>query len=99
MTRRTAIRRFVSCALPALQVSMAGCGGGGGGDGDNGTAAACAEPARKQFVLDVARQWYLFPELLPSAVDAAGFPTAESLLEVVRSGALAIQKGQQILES
>jgi len=81
MTHRTATRRYVSCALSALLVSIAGCGSGSGGGGDDGTSVACAEPARKQFVLDVARQWYLFPELLPSAVDAAGFPTAESLLD------------------
>ena len=76
-------RRFLCCALSALLVAAAGCGGSGGGsDGSNGgTSVACAEPARKQFVLDVARQWYLFPDLLPSAVDAAEFPTAESLLD------------------
>ena len=82
MPRRTTTRRFTSCALAALLVSIAGCGGGGGGGaGDDGTSVACAEPARKQFVIDVARQWYLFPDLLPSTVDSAGFPTAESLLD------------------
>jgi carboxyl-terminal processing protease len=84
MTHRTATRCYVSCGLSALLLSIAGCGSGGnGGRGgsDDGSSAACAEPARKQFVLDAARQWYLFPELLPSAVDAAGFPTAEALLD------------------
>jgi len=93
MTRRTVPRRFVSGALSALLVSIAGCGGGGGGGGDDeGTSAACAEPARKQFVLDVTRQWYLFPELLPSTVDAAGFPTAASLLDHLTATARAQRK-------
>ena len=92
MPRRTATRRFVTCTLSALLVSIAGCGGGGGGAGDDGTSVACAEPARKQFVIDVARQWYLFPELLPSAVDAAGFPTAESLLDHLTATARAQRK-------
>jgi len=82
MTKVTATQRFVSCALSALLVSIAGCGSGGDrSGGGSGTSAACAEPARKQFVLDVSRQWYLFPDLLPSAVDTAGFPTAEALLD------------------
>ncbi len=94
MMRRTVPRRFVSCALSALLVSIAGCGGGGGGGGDDeGTSAACAEPARKQFVLDVARQWYLFPELLPATVDAAGFPTAASLLDHLTATARAATQG------
>jgi C-terminal processing protease CtpA/Prc len=92
MTRRTATRRFVTCALSALLVSIAGCGGGGGGGSDDGTSVACAEPARKQFVIDVARQWYLFPELLPSTVDAAVFPTAASLLDHLTATARAQRK-------
>lgn len=91
MTRRTVTHRFASCALSALLVSIAGCGGGSGGD-DDGTLAACAEPARKQFILDVARQWYLFPELLPTTVDVAGFPTAESLLDHLTATARAQRK-------
>jgi C-terminal processing protease CtpA/Prc len=96
MSRRTVIHRFASCALSALLVSIAGCGSGDGGSGrggdDGGTSAACAEPARKQFVIDVARQWYLFPELLPSNVDAAGFSTAESLLDHLTATARAQRK-------
>lgn len=91
MTRLTVTRRFASCALSALLVSIAGCGGGSGG-GDDGASAACAEPARKQFILDVARQWYLFPELLPTTVDVAGFPTAESLLDHLTATARAQRK-------
>jgi C-terminal processing protease CtpA/Prc len=58
---------------------MAGCGGGGGnGLGSNNI---CGETARKQFVLDASREWYLFPELLPASVNPADFATAEELLD------------------
>jgi C-terminal processing protease CtpA/Prc len=67
-------------ALAGLLTVVAGCGGDGGAGG-NATPAACAEPARKQFVLDVARAWYLFPELLPPSVDTTAFATAEALLD------------------
>lgn len=61
---------------------IAGCGGGGGG-GESGAAAAvpCSEAARKDFVYSVARDWYLFPELLPASVNLAEFATAEELLD------------------
>lgn len=74
-------KRATSALLGSLLALAAGCGGGGGrGDGDGGTAA-CSEDARKQFVLSAAREWYLFPELLPATVDTAGFATAEDLLD------------------
>ena len=68
----------------ALLVLLAGCGGGGGGGGNSGdgpSPTACTEGARKQFVLDVARDWYLFDDLLPATVNVADFPDAESLLD------------------
>ncbi len=58
-----------------------GGGGGGGSEGGGGASAVCTEMARKQFTLDVARQWYLFPELLPTAVDLTQFEDAEQLLD------------------
>ena len=65
----------------ALLVVLAGCGGGGGGKNDGPSATACTEGARKQFVLDVAREWYLFDDLLPASVNPADFVDAESLLD------------------
>jgi len=65
--------------------SDGGSGGGSGGSvgtgGNGGAAGTCSELERKQFTLDVARQWYLFPELLPAAVDLAQFEDAEQLLD------------------
>jgi C-terminal processing protease CtpA/Prc len=74
----------MTAAIVALLVVLAGCGSGGssaGGDGGGSGSSACSEVARKQWVVDVARRWYLFDELLPSNVDLAGFDTAEALLD------------------
>ena len=69
----------------AVLVILAGCGGGGGGGGSvsggGGQPAACGEAARKQFVLNVTREWYLFDDLLPASVNTADFADAEALLD------------------
>jgi C-terminal processing protease CtpA/Prc len=65
-------------------VVLTGCGGGGGGGdggGGGGQPAACGETARKQFVLNVTREWYLFDDLLPASVNTADFADAETLLD------------------
>jgi carboxyl-terminal processing protease len=93
---RPAIRPLLLLALSALATLAAGCGGGGGSSGGNagggtagGTSSLCGETARKQWVLDVAREWYLFPELLPASVDIASYGTAEELLDAVTATARA----------
>jgi C-terminal processing protease CtpA/Prc len=66
---------------------LGACGGGGGGAGSGGSGGndaatdPCTQTERKQFTLDVARQWYLFPELLPANVDLREFQDAEQLLD------------------
>jgi len=79
-------RRWLTVLAPAALVLLAGCGGGGGGGGDGGSSggvlpSACSETARKQFVLDAAREWYLFDDLLPAGVNTAAFGDAEALLD------------------
>jgi carboxyl-terminal processing protease len=78
----------------ALVTLLAACsGGGGGGDGGNngggGGTGACSETARKQWVLDVARDWYLFPETLPATVNLSAYRTAEELLDALTATARA----------
>jgi C-terminal processing protease CtpA/Prc len=74
-------KRATLALLGTLLTLAAGCAGGSGdGNGDAGPLT-CAEDSRKQFVLAVARSWYLFPELLPDTVDLASFATAEELLD------------------
>jgi C-terminal processing protease CtpA/Prc len=79
------LRPLTGLAFAALTLlgacSSGGSGDGGGSDGGGGASAACTETARKQFTFDVARQWYLFPELLPTAVDLTQFEDAEQLLD------------------
>ncbi len=48
---------------------------------------SCGETARKQWVLNATREWYLFPDLLPAAVDLASYPTAEALLDALTATA------------
>jgi len=74
--------RTLVALLGAVLTLAAGCGGGGGGSSDGGAGvSACSETARKQFVLNVAREWYLFPDLLPATVNQADFATATDLLD------------------
>lgn len=73
------LRAGATLTATALLVALAGCGGGGGDDGP--ALAACNETARKEFVLEVARGWYLFDELLPATVNLDSFATAEDLLD------------------
>jgi len=80
-------RPLRTLAAATLLTVMAGCSGGGGGGGDGGDSGgggqstACGESARKQFVLDFTREWYLFDDLLPANVNTADFADAEALLD------------------
>ncbi len=89
--RSCGVAAFVGTALLTL---LAGCGGGGGGSGDgdgdgDGGTGACGETARKQWVLNVARDWYLFPETLPASIDLSSYATAEALLDGLTANARA----------
>ncbi len=84
---RLALLSLTAAATAAL---VTACGGGGGsGGGSTITPDRCSVNAEKQFVLDVARSWYLFPELLPMNVNLASFPTADALLDALTAEARA----------
>jgi C-terminal processing protease CtpA/Prc len=73
-----------------LGALVAACGGGGGGDGGGGSVPnACGSGAEKNFVLDVTREWYLFPETLPPQVSTGDFGTAQELLDFMTATARA----------
>ncbi len=76
---------LAACLLTAL----AGCGGGSGDGGRRDAFSACGETARKQWVLDVTRDWYLFQETLPATVDLSSYATAEDLLDALTATARA----------
>jgi C-terminal processing protease CtpA/Prc len=73
----------VACAALVLlsACDSSGGSGSGGSGGGNQIPTACSESARKQFTLDVARSWYLFPDLLPATVNIADFDDAVQLLD------------------
>jgi C-terminal processing protease CtpA/Prc len=50
---------------------------------------ACGATNQKNFVLDVAREWYLFPDLLPSTIDLSDHATAAALLDALTAAARA----------
>ena len=89
------IRPTLLLAITTLTTLVAACGGGGGGSGGTGggtgggTDSLCGETARKQWVLNVSREWYLFPDLLPATVDIASYSTAEELLDALTATARA----------
>ncbi|HET7204574.1 MAG TPA: S41 family peptidase [Steroidobacteraceae bacterium] len=85
----TLLRPLPGLALTCLLTVLAGCGGGDGGGRRDPAFGACGETARKEWVLDVARDWYLFPETLPTAVDLARYATAEDLLDALTATARA----------
>jgi len=80
-TRLRPLTALVCLALTPLGACSSGGNSGSGGGSGDGSTGACTESERKQFTLDVARQWYLFPELLPTAVDLTQFEDAEQLLD------------------
>jgi C-terminal processing protease CtpA/Prc len=82
---------------------LSGCGGGdGGGSGGAapvgagagaGTGAtpaptaSCSVRERQDWVAGQLREWYLFPETLPAALDPAGFGTVDAYLDALTATA------------
>ena len=85
-------KRAYNPGWPAAQQAccsalVAACGGGGGGAVSGG--GSCSETNQKNFVLDVAREWYLFQSLLPPTVSVGDYATAEELLDALTATARA----------
>ncbi|HEU0225369.1 MAG TPA: S41 family peptidase [Steroidobacteraceae bacterium] len=79
-------RRLPVAAAACLSALMAACGGGGSGGVVPGRCSATDE---KNFVLQVAREWYLFQELLPAGISAGDYATADELLDALTATARA----------
>jgi carboxyl-terminal processing protease len=79
-------RQLLSAATALLTAAIAACGGGGGGIANG---SACSATNQKQFVLDAAREWYLFQDLLPVSVNLADYATAQELLDALTATARA----------
>lgn len=73
-------------AAACIATLIAACGGSAG---STASGDACSTANQKNFVLDAARQWYLFQDLLPASVNIDDFPTPGLLLDELASNARA----------
>ncbi len=80
--------RSWSAALGAALL-LAACGGKGAGTGSGAPVGggSCGVESQKQFVLSAAREWYLFPELLPTSIDPAAYSTTTQFLDALTATA------------
>jgi carboxyl-terminal processing protease len=83
MARLAALAAAATCSL------LAACGGSGS---DGASPGGCSDTREKRFVLDVAREWYLFDELLPAGVGVDDYATAAELLDALTAEARAAGK-------
>lgn len=96
------IRRAGGVALLGLAFALAGCGGAGGSS-SNGpvvigptpspsptpSASTCGLSARQDWALAQMREWYLFPETLPGALDKAAYGSLEAYVDALTAAARA----------
>lgn len=76
---------------------LAACGGGGGGSSSGGGGssvtppinAACSLTNRKNWAVQVIREWYLYPELLPATINVDAFSTVDDLINELTKNARA----------
>jgi carboxyl-terminal processing protease len=80
--------RLLASATGALCAMLAACGGGGG-NGGSASPGGCSDTREKNFVLDTAREWYLFDDQLPAQVDTGTYASAAALLDALTAGARA----------
>ncbi len=91
------IQRFTASA--ALVALLAGCGGGdGSGSASTGggtvstptpspTSSACTLRARQDWAAATLREWYLFPETLPSSLSPTGYATLDDYVDALTATA------------
>ncbi len=79
--------QWAAAAAACLASLIAACGGDGAGSVTPG--GSCSATKQNNFVLEAAREWYLFQDLLPASVDIDDFASPELLLDELTSGARA----------
>ncbi|MEP2735761.1 MAG: S41 family peptidase [Erythrobacter sp.] len=95
---RTALSATLAFALVACgggdgnSGSTATFGGGGTAGGGQGTSSACSLSERQDWALAVINEWYLFPDLLDTAVNKASHNDLQSYLNAVVAPARAQNK-------
>src|SRR5687768_10162036 len=85
MTR--SIHGRLAAAAACCSTLIAACSGGGGGDGGSAVPGRCSASGQKDFILDVAREWYLFEDTLPDSIDAGAYATAAEFLDALTATA------------
>ena len=81
--------RLLAPAAGAFCAMLAACGGSGSGNGVGASPSNCSDTREKRFVLDTAREWYLFDDQLPDPVDTGSFASAAELLDALTAEARA----------
>lgn len=95
---RLARRLCAAVAAAGVVLLAAGCGGKGidtsptASDPGSIASADCSPPRLNAAVLDTARQWYLFPELLPASIDPAAYGSVDDFLAELTAQARAAGK-------
>ena len=97
-------RLHVPTTLVALAALLSACGGGGGSGTTTGstgtptpssptpTAAGCSLRDRQDWVGAQMREWYLFPDTLPSTFDPSPYSTVSDYLDSLTATARAQHK-------
>lgn len=80
-------QRALAAAAAGAAAFVAACGGGGEDAGS--VSGGCTATAQKNFVRDVAEDWYLFPETLPASIDSGAYATAADFLDALTATARA----------
>ncbi len=71
--------------------SGGGSAGGGGGGGSTGSAT-CSLLDRQNWASAQIREWYLFPETLPAALDPAPFTSVDAYIDALTANARALRR-------
>jgi len=97
------IRRASGVALLGLALALAGCGDAGGSSSSGPVVigptptpspsptptATCGLSARQDWALAQMREWYLFPETLPGALNKASYGSLEAYVDALTATARA----------
>ena len=99
------MKRWVSGL--AIAATLAGCGGSGSGGGTTAsagatgtttttgttsTASGCSLRARQDFAFAQLREWYLFPDTLPTSLDPTPYADVPSYIDALTATARAQNK-------
>lgn len=95
------MKRAAIGAVSVLGLLVSACGGGSGGTppppppppiGINPPTVSCSLRDRQEWVGVQMREWYLFPDLLPTNLDPAGFSTVQAYINELTAAARAQRK-------